>query len=44
MGKVAEEMGISRDLLRRWITMKREWIQQVGQGGSGKVGDDIWVI
>jgi len=44
MGAVAKDMGISRDLLRRWITLKRDWIQQVGQGGSGKTGDDVWVI
>ena len=43
MAKVAEDMGITRDLLRRWITMKREWIQQVGLGG-GKAGEDVWVI
>jgi len=44
MAKVAEDMGISRDLLRRWVTLKRDWIQQVGQGGSGKAGDEVWVI
>ena len=44
MAMVAKDMGVSQDLLRRWLTMKRDWIQQVGAGGTGKAGDDILVL